>query len=75
MLKKTTDGIEGWSSQWPSHGEDGGTLCKTRYEITSLKIAEQMVGVTLHHQKVKEWTLWRGRPLPNQKKYLLTPLV
>jgi hypothetical protein len=72
---KPTYGIGGWNLQQPSSVGSEGTLYKTRYEIASMKIAKQMAGVTSCHQKVKAWTLWRGRPLPKWKKYLPTLLV
>jgi hypothetical protein len=40
-----------------------------------MQIAKHIAGVTLRHQKVNDWTLWRGRPPPKRKKYLLMPLV
>jgi hypothetical protein len=56
---KATDGVGGWSSQRPSHVEGGGTLYETRYETVSMRIS---------HQRVKDWTLWRGRPPPKRTK-------
>jgi hypothetical protein len=48
----------------------GGTLKTTLYEIFIAKIAKQIVGTSSGLRRIRDWTLWRGRPLPKRKKKL-----
>jgi hypothetical protein len=63
-----------------------GTRKKAIYEFVSMKIAQQTAEIfrksrklevakqtarsTVEMQKMKDWTLWRGRPPPKRKKKL-----
>jgi hypothetical protein len=40
----------------------------TYREIDSVKITKQKSGSYAASRKIKDWTLWRGRSLPKQKK-------
>jgi hypothetical protein len=46
----------------------GGMLKKVLYEIVSVKIAKQVSGSYVASRKIKDWTLWRGRPPPKRLK-------
>jgi hypothetical protein len=65
--RSKTNGIERWSSRQLSHVESGVKLKKILYAIFRGKVAKQVVG-TSRSQRMKKWTLWRGRPPPKRKK-------
>jgi hypothetical protein len=65
--RTTTNGIERWSSGQQSPLGSGGTLKKAIYEIFRGKITKQIVGSSIGLRKIKDWTLWRGRPPPKRK--------
>jgi hypothetical protein len=64
----TTNGIGGCSSGQRSHVESGVTLKKILYAIFRWKFTKQVVGTSRRLQRIKKWTLWRGRPPPKRKK-------
>jgi hypothetical protein len=80
------DGIGGCKSGQRSPLGRRGTRKKALYEIVSMKIAQQIAEIfkktrglevakgtaryTVQMQKVKDWTLWWGRPPPKWKKKL-----
>jgi hypothetical protein len=46
-----------------------GRICgKTNEKVIGLETAKQIAGFPVPLQKNKDWTLWRGRPLRNQKR-------
>jgi hypothetical protein len=70
MKGTTMDGIGGWSSEQRSPLGSRGTLKKTLYEISRSKIAKQMLETSIRMWKMRNWTLWRGRPPPKRKNLL-----
>jgi hypothetical protein len=68
--KTTTNGIEGCSAGQRSHLGSEGTLNKNLYEIFRGKVAKQVVVTPSWLQRIRKWTLWRGRPPPKRKKKL-----
>jgi hypothetical protein len=70
--KRTTNGIKGWSAGQRSYLGKGGTLRMNLYEIFGGKIAKQVVGDSRMLQRIRKWTLWRGRPPPKLKTKLCT---
>jgi hypothetical protein len=66
--RTTTNGIERWSSRQQSHVESGVTLKKILYAIFRGKVMKQVVGTSRGSQRMRKWTLWRGRPPPKWKK-------
>jgi hypothetical protein len=68
MEETTTSGIGGCSSEKRSHVDSGVTLKKILYAIFRWKFANQVVGTSTRLQRMKKWTLWRGRPPPKRKK-------
>jgi hypothetical protein len=46
-------------------------LKKPLYEISGSKIMKQMLGTSIRMRKMRNWTLWRGRPPLKRKKNLL----
>jgi hypothetical protein len=66
------EGLRGWSSGQRSQLGSGGTLKKNLHQISGLKIAKQMVEAPIRMRKMTDWTLWRDRPPPKQKKRLHT---
>lgn len=44
------------------------TLKKDLYEMVGVKIAKQLAGSYVALRRVKDWTMWRGRPPPKRKK-------
>jgi hypothetical protein len=65
---RSTNGIKGWSTGHQSYLGSGGTLRMNLYEIFRGILAKQIVGTQSGLRKMKEWTLWRSRPLPKCKK-------
>jgi hypothetical protein len=37
-------------------------------KVTGLEIAKRIARCTVRLQRMKDWTLWRGRPSPKRKK-------
>jgi hypothetical protein len=68
--RTTTNGIEGWSSGHQSHLGCEGTLKMILYAIFRWKIAKQVVATSSRLQKIRKWSLWRGRLPPKRKKKL-----
>jgi hypothetical protein len=67
--RTTTKDIGAWTSGQQSPVGNRGTRMETRYELGSVGIA------TARMRSIKDWTLWRGRPLPKRlKKKLLAVL-
>jgi hypothetical protein len=64
----TTNGIGGWSAGQRSHLGSEGTLNKKLYEIFRGRIAKQIVGTLSGLRRIRNWTLWRGRPPPKRKR-------
>jgi hypothetical protein len=62
------NGIKGWSARQRSYLGSGGTPSKSPYEIFGRKIAKQVVGTSSGLQRIRKWTIWRGRPPPKRKK-------
>jgi hypothetical protein len=66
--KTTTNGIRGCSAGQRSHLGSEGTLNRNLYEIFIGRIAKQVVVTPSGLQKIRKLTLWRGRPLLNEKR-------
>jgi hypothetical protein len=66
--RTTTNGIEGWSAGQRSHLESKGMLNKNLYEIFRERIAKQVVRTPSGLRRTMDWSLWKGRPPPKQKK-------
>jgi hypothetical protein len=66
--RRSTNGIGGRSSGQQSHLGSGVTLKKILYAIFREKVAKQVVGTSGRLRRMKKWTLWRGRPLQNEKR-------
>jgi hypothetical protein len=66
--EKTTTNGGGSSSVQQSHVESGVMLKKILSAIFRVKVAKQVVGTSRGLQRMKKWTLWRGRPPPKRKK-------
>jgi hypothetical protein len=65
--ERTTNGIKGWSAGQRSYLGKGGTLRMNLCEIFRGILAKQIVGTPSELRKMKEGTLWRGRPHPKRK--------
>jgi hypothetical protein len=48
--------------------ESTGNLDTTFMKTTKLRIAKRIAGSPIGLQRIKKWTLWRGRPPPKHKK-------
>jgi hypothetical protein len=84
--RTTTNGIRGCKSGHRSPLGSRGTRKKALYETVSMKIAQQIAKIirktrrlevakqtarsTVEMQKMKDWTLWWGRPPLKQEKKL-----
>jgi hypothetical protein len=60
--------VRGWKLVQRLRLGSGGTHMKALYEIVSMKLAKQIAGSYVAFRKIKDWTLWRGRPPPKQLK-------
>jgi hypothetical protein len=63
--RTTTNVIGGWRAGQRSHLGSEGTLNKNLYEIFRGRIAKIVVGTPSGLRRIRNWTLWRGRPLRN----------
>jgi hypothetical protein len=69
----TTDGIREWKLEQPrlkSKRTTSGTYRKT----IKLEVVKRVTEMSTGLLKMQNWTLWRGRPPPKQKKNLLAVL-
>jgi hypothetical protein len=66
--RTTTNRIEWCNAEQRSQLGSEGTLNKKLYEIFRGRIAKQIVRTPSGLQKIRKWTLWRGRPPPKRKK-------
>jgi hypothetical protein len=66
--RTTTNGIGAWKSGQQLLLGSGGMNMKALYEMVSVKIAKQKARSSAKLGSIKEWTLWRGRPLPKRLK-------
>jgi hypothetical protein len=62
------NGIKGWSAGQQFYLGKGGMVRMNLYEIFGGKITKQVVRTSRRLQRIRKWTLWRGRPPPKWKK-------
>lgn len=48
--------------------EEGEDIWQDLQEDRKLEIAKQTIRISIRLQKMRDWTLWRGQPPPQQKK-------
>jgi hypothetical protein len=66
--KTTTIDIGAWTSGQHLLPGSGGVHMKAPYEMGSVNITKQNAESSSWMRSFKDWTLWRGRPLPNRLK-------
>jgi hypothetical protein len=64
----TINGIGGWNSGQLSPLERGGPTYKILKMTLELEFLKRAPGMPIGLQKMRNWTLWRGRPPPKRKK-------
>jgi hypothetical protein len=66
--RKTAKSIGGWSRRQQLQLESMVNLDMTFRKTMRLGITKQIAGSHVALQRIKKWTLWRGRPPSKQKK-------
>jgi hypothetical protein len=72
--RTTTDGIREWISEQP-HLKSERTTSKIYRKTVGLEVVKRETEMSARLLKMRNWTLWRGRPPPKWKKSLLAVLT
>jgi hypothetical protein len=68
--KKVADSIGGWSRRQRLHPKSSGKGNEIYRNIIRLAVGKRATEMSTGLLKIKDWTMWRGRPPPKRKKKL-----